>query len=376
MQYRTFKKTGEKISLLGFGAMRFPQKSDGSVDEKESIDMIRAAIQGGVNYVDTAYMYHGGVSEAIVGKALKGGYRDKVFLADKLPLWSAGDEAGQQKIFDEQLSRLDVDMIDMYLLHSLSGPIWKLAKKFNSLGFLERKKAEGRIKHIGFSFHDNISIFKEIIDAYPWDFCQIQLNYMDTEWQAGVEGLKYAAEKGIPVIVMEPLKGGLLTDGLPERVKKILDEADVKRSLAEWALRWVANFPEVLTILSGMSNMAQLEENIKILSAARPGGMPKEELDLIERVADTYNALIQYPCTSCGYCLPCKKKIYIPDMMNYYNELFVFGQRQKTKASYRGNVPEGRGAKDCIDCKECEERCPQRLDISGMMKKASEIFDK
>jgi len=375
MQHRTFKKTGEKISLLGFGAMRLPYKSCGCVDENESINMIRSAIEGGVNYVDTAYMYHDGDSEIIVGKALKGGYRDKVFLADKLPLWSVGDEAGQQRIFDEQFKRLEVELIDMYLLHSLTAPVWKLAGKFNSLDFLDKKKAEGRIKHIGFSFHDNITLFKTIIDSYPWDFCQIQLNYMDANFQAGVEGLKYAAEKGVAVIVMEPLKGGLLTDTLPDRIKKIWDEAETKRTPAEWALRWAANFPEVLTILSGMSSMEQLEENIKILSRALPGGMSEKELDIVNRVSGAYNELIQYPCTSCGYCLPCTKKINIPDMMNYYNEWFIFDQNYRTKAVYRGNVPEGRAAKDCTECKACEERCPQHLAISELMKKTSAIFD-
>ena len=375
MQYRTFMKTGENISLFGFGAMRLPVMADGKADENESIKMIRKAIDSGVNYIDTAYAYHDGASEVIVGKALKDGYRERVFLADKLPIWLVGDEEGQQRIFDEQFERLDVGFIDMYLAHNLNTSLWKLVKKFNTIDFLERKKAEGKIKHIGFSFHDDISLFKEILDAYRWDFCQIQLNYMDVKWQAGVEGLKYAASKGVPVVVMEPLKGGLLTDAVPSNVRKVWDESDIKRSPAEWALRWIADFPEVLTILNGVSSMDQLTENLGILSEAAPNSLTKKEFDTIEKVSDIYNGLIQYPCTACRYCLPCSQKIDIPLAMNMYNEWFLFAQNKKTVSTYGILFPEGRTASDCTGCKDCEERCPQNLDISEMMKKAAEIFD-
>ena len=376
MQYRTFNKTGEKISLFGFGAMRLPELPGGKVDEDEAIKMIRKAIDHGVNYIDTAYMYHDGVSEVIVGKALKDGYREKVFLADKLPLWDVGDEKGQQTTLDEQLRRLDVEYIDMYLAHNLNTATYKLAKKFNTIDFFERKKAEGIIKHIGFSFHDSLSLFKEIIDSYPWDFCQIQLNYMDIKWQAGVEGMKYAASKGIPVIVMEPLKGGLLIDSIPENVMKFWNEADIKRRPAEWALRWVANFPEVLTILNGVSSMSQLTENLLILNEASPDSMTENELDIIEKVSDIYNELTQYPCTACRYCLPCPQKIDIPMVMNLYNEWFLFAQNDKTIPSYKSMFIPGRTASDCTECKTCEERCPQHLNISEMMNKAAELFDK
>ena len=376
MQYRTYNKTGEKVSLLGFGAMRLPETPEGKIDAAESVKMIRFAIDSGVNYVDTAYSYNGGASEEAVGKALKDGYREKVFLADKMPIWLAGDASGIPRIFNEQFKRLEVDVIDMYLAHNMTAPLWKLMKKFNALDFLEKKKSEGKIKHIGFSFHDEPALFREIIDAFDWDFCQIQLNYMDAEYQAGVEGLKYAADKGIQAVIMEPVKGGLLTDALPESVKKFWNGADTQRTPAEWALRWVADFPEVLTILSGMSTMAQVEENIRILSGAQPGGMTEKEHDIIRKVAGVYNELIQYPCTSCRYCLPCEQKINIPLAMSMYNNWFLYAQSEKIKNSYKLWFTEGRAASDCTKCKSCEDRCPQHLNISEMMEKAADIFEK
>ena len=372
MQYRIFNKTGEQVSLMGLGTMRLPTNDDGTINENEAIKMIRHTIDNGINYVDTAYMYHDGKSEVVVGKALKDGYREKVFLADKMPVWYAKEEADLQKIFDKQLERLDVDCIDMYLLHNVTAPIWKIAGKLNALDFMEKKRAEGKIKHIGFSFHDNISLFKEVIDSFNWDFCQIQLNYMDAEWQAGVEGLKYAASKGISVVIMEPLKGGRLTDAFPENVEKLFNSLDVKRTPAERALRWLANFPEIMTILSGASNMTQATENIKTLSEAQPNSLSQDELAVIKQVADTYNELIQYDCTSCNYCMPCPQRLNIPLAMNIYNQWFLFAQSRKTKADFHMFFP--KGVSSCTDCKACEEKCPQHLNISEMMKKAAELF--
>ena len=372
MQYRTFNKTGEKVSLMGFGTMRLPETKDGKINEKEAIEMIRHAIDNGVNYVDTAYMYHGGESEVLVGKALKDGYREKVFLADKMPVWYAKEEADLQKIFDTQMQRLDMDMIDMYLVHNVGIPTWKYAKKLNTLDFIEKKKAEGKIKHIGFSFHDDVSLFKEVIDSYPWDFCQIQLNYMDAEWQAGVEGLKYAAAKGVPVIIMEPLKGGRLTDAFPDNVKKFFDTLDIKRTPADWALRWLADFPEVLTILNGVNNMAQTKENLQILSDAKASGLSEKEREAIKKVADTYNELVQYACTTCRYCLPCPERINIPHVLNLYNEWFIFAKSPKTRADFHMFFPKGTSA--CTKCGTCAEKCPQRFPIPEIMEKTAEVF--
>lgn len=375
MQYRTFNKTGQKVSLLGMGTMRLPLAEDGKVDRQEAISMIRHSIDEGINYVDTAYMYHDGESEKIVGEALKDGYREKVLLADKMPVWLAKDEEKMRAMFDEQLERLDVDVIDMYLVHNITVPVWKRAQKFNLMSFLEEKQAEGKIKHIGFSFHDELSLFKEVIDAYPWDFCQIQLNYMDKDFQAGEEGLRYAASKNIPVIVMEPLKGGKLTDVLPRTVDALWQQAEVQRTPAEWAFRWVANHPEVMTILSGMSAPQQLSENLRILSEAEADSLSDNELAVIDQVSAEYNKLIQYSCTACKYCMPCPKKIDIPTAINFYNEWFLYEGNPKIKADYPVWLTEGRRASDCVACKACEGHCPQHLPISEIMKKAAEIFE-
>lgn len=375
MQYRTFDKTGQKISLLGMGTMRLPVTEDGQVDREAAISMIRHSIDEGINYVDTAYMYHDGESEKIVGQALKDGYREKVLLADKMPVWLAKDEEAMRSIFDEQFARLEVDVIDMYLVHNVTVPVWKRAQKFHLMDFLEEKRAEGKIRHIGFSFHDQLSLFKEVIDSYPWDFCQIHLNYMDKEFQAGEEGLHYAAEKGIPVIIMEPLKGGKLTDTLPPSVKALWKQAEIQRTPAEWALRWVANHSEILTILSGMSAPEQLEENLRILSQAKPNSLTEKELSIIDQVSSEYNRLIQYSCTSCKYCMPCPKKIDIPTAIRFYNEWFLYEGNPKIKADYPNWLVKDRQPGDCIACKACEDHCPQHLPISEIMKKTAEIFE-
>lgn len=374
MQYRNFKKTGEELSLLGVGTMRLPLLESGEIDEDQAIAMIRNAIDSGVNYVDTAYMYHDGLSEVVTGKALKDGYREKVFLADKMPAWYAKSSEDVAAIFEEQLKRLDVDSIDMYLVHNISAPIWKLVQRHNVLPFLEEQKAKGKIKHIGFSFHDELPLFKEVVDSYDWDFCQIQLNYMDAEFQAGVEGLKYAADKGLSVIIMEPLKGGKITDSIPESIQQMWDSAEIRRTPVEWAFKWVANFPEVTTILSGMSNMAQLEDNIRIFADLKADSLTEKEETIIKNVADQYNSLIQYSCTACKYCLPCTVKINIPGVISYYNDWFLFGQNPKIREDYlTWNTP-GRRAEDCTDCKVCESKCPQGLPISEIMHQAYKQF--
>lgn len=375
MQYRTFNRTNEPISLLGFGTMRLPQLQNGSINEAEAVKMIRTAIDHGINYVDTAYMYHDGQSEVVTGKALKDGYREKVLLADKMPAWFAKEEADIEKIFNEQLSRLDEQVIDMYLVHNIDKDIWKKVKEYNVLSFLEKKREEGKIKHIGFSFHDDYDFFKEIVDAYPWEFCQIQLNYMDKDFQAGIKGLNYATSKGLQIIIMEPLKGGKLTDILPESVEKYWAEADIKRTPAEWALRWVADFPEVLTILSGMSTMEQLKENIQILSDALPHSLTEKDHQIINKVSAEYNKLIKYSCTGCRYCMPCPKKIEIPAIINFYNEWFLYNGNDKIKADFKTWIPPKRRPSVCISCNACQDHCPQSLPVSTIMGKASEIFE-
>lgn len=361
---------------MGFGTMRLPvTKGNADIDEEKTIRMIRHGIDNGINYVDTAYIYHGGNSELVVGKALKDGYREKVFIADKMPVWLVKSEEDVDRIFEEQLSRLGVSCIDFYLVHNITAPLWKRTLKYNVLKVLEQKRNEGKLKHIGFSFHDELSVFKEVIDYYPWDFCQIQLNFMDAEFQAGVEGLKYAAVKNIPVIIMEPLKGGRLTDSLPKVIQEIWNNAEVKRTPAEWAFRWVADFPEVLTILSGMNSPEQLEENLGIMSDAGPGNLTQQEHQLIKLVADAYNNLIKHSCTGCRYCMPCPLKIEIPKVIDLYNDYHIYDGNQKIKNDFNMWLAADRRPSACIECRSCEDNCPQHLPISDIMKKAKEIFE-
>jgi predicted aldo/keto reductase-like oxidoreductase len=377
MKYRTFRKTGERVSLLGFGCMRLPVVGGDmhKIDEPEAIAMIRKAIDSGVNYVDTAYPYHGGASEAVVGKALKDGYRDRTLLADKYPIWLTQSEAGAYELFEEQLRRLDVESIDMYMLHNINKGSWEATRKYNIIKLLEKKLAEGRIKNLGFSFHDELPLFKEVADAYPWDFCQIQLNFMDVRFQAGVEGMRYAASKGIPVVVMEPLKGGKLTDSIPAAVSELWGRAEVKRSAAEWALRWVADFPEVLTILSGMSNMRQVEENLAILSGADANSLTEKEKRLIGEVADTYNRLTPYSCTNCRYCMPCQSGVNIPEVVNYRNEWELYEHNEKISNAFRMFLPQEQYPSRCVKCAACEEKCPQRLPVMKVMDETAAIFE-
>jgi uncharacterized protein len=374
MQYTTFKKTGEKVSLLGMGTMRLPQTSDGKVDEAAAIALIRKAIDNGINYVDTAYMYHDGDSEVITGKALKDGYREKVFLADKMPVWMAKDPEGMAAIFETQLQRLGTSVIDMYLIHNLTVGIWERCQKFDVLGYLEEQKRLGRIHHIGFSFHDELPFFKELIDAYPWDFCQIQLNYMDKKYQAGLEGLQYAESKGIPVIVMEPLKGGKLTDRIPPAIETIWAKAETKRSPADWAFRWVADLPGILTILSGMSAESQLDENLNIFSEMSAPLLTEEEHQRIDRVSTLYNELIPYSCTACKYCMPCPQKIDIPSFIELFNEWHVYEQNPKVMVNFGWWFPKYKPSL-CTGCKVCEGLCPQHLPISKIMSEGSMIFE-
>jgi predicted aldo/keto reductase-like oxidoreductase len=374
MKYREFAKTGEKVSLLGFGSMRLPLKRDGSVDEELAISMIRHAIDSGVNYVDTAYMYHGGTSEGIVGRALQDGYREKVFLADKLPPWFAKKAWQMGEIFDTQTRRLGQYVIDFYLLHNVFEATKKYIEEYRIYDFLRGLRREGRVKHLGFSYHgQTVELFKEVLDSFEWDFCQIQLNYMDAGIQAGVEGLRYAGAKGVPVIVMEPLKGGKITANIPPGVQEIWDSFPVKRSPAEWGLRWVADFPEVLTILSGMSEPAQVEENLRILSDAEPYTLTEEEKALIARVADKYNELIRYGCTSCNYCVPaCPAHIAIPEVVGIVNEVALYdcGPRAKVDLGFQEVKPSA-----CVSCGRCEEVCPQHLPIPGIMAEAAEKYE-
>lgn len=374
MLYRQFDKLDHRISLLGLGAMRFPTTADGKADEAEAIRMIHRAIDSGVNYLDTAYTYHGGESEVILGKALKGGYREKVLIADKLPIWLVKKEEDVRRFFEEQRQRLDVDCIDLYLIHCLNKEGWSTTKNCRVLPILEELRAEGKIGHIGFSFHDELPLFKEIVDSYDWEFCQIQLNFVDTKFQAGLEGLRYAGAKGIPVVIMEPLKGGRLTDAIPPMIQELWDQAPVKREPVEWAFQWVASQPEVVTILSGMSSMEQLEQNLALFSRDDLGKLSDPELAVIQKVADLYLTLIKYPCTECGYCQPCPSGVLIPRIIRYYNDWCIYEHNPKLKDEYLTWQDDSEHASNCVKCGACEGHCPQHLPVMQIMDEITAAF--
>jgi predicted aldo/keto reductase-like oxidoreductase len=320
-------------------------------------------------------MYHGGVSESVVGKALKDGYRERVFLADKLPPWVAKDEAGLPDVFETQIKRLDVDVVDMYLVHSVEDGNIDLVRSLNIYDFISRLRDEGRVRYLGFSYHGKTTeLFKEVIDSFDWDFCQIQLNYMDADIQAGVAGMKYAYGKGIPSVIMEPLKGGKLTGRVPERVQELWDGAQVRRSPAEWGLKWVANFPEVMTILSGMTTMEQVEENLKILSDAEPDSLTQDELGMIDAAAEEYRRLIKYGCTACAYCVPeCPQGIDIPRIIGMRNDDIIFDCFKDTRFELRSFVNPKPSA--CIGCGKCSDICPQHLQIPEIMGECAERYE-
>ena len=373
MLYRSDKNIGE-VSLLGFGGMRFPVREDGSVDEPEAIRMVRRAIDSGINYVDTAYPYHDGTSEVIIGRALKDGYRERTLLADKLPIWLVRKEEDVRRIFEEQRQRLDVDCIDLYLVHCVEQYAWKTMKKCNVMPILEELKAEGKIRHIGFSFHDKYELFEEVIDSFPWEFCQIQLNYVDTEFQAGLKGLRYAADRGIPVVIMEPLKGGRIVDALPPAIEELWQEAPASRRPVEWAFKWVASQPGILTILSGMSSMDQMEENLAIFNDEDLPHLTDEENAHIMRVADLYRKLIKYPCTECRYCMPCPNKVNIPKSIRYYNDWGAYEHNPKLKQEYLTWLDAKEHASNCVKCGKCEEACPQHLPIMQILDEVVDAF--
>ncbi|HZW82408.1 MAG TPA: aldo/keto reductase [Candidatus Deferrimicrobium sp.] len=370
MLYRRFGKGNFEVSSLGFGCMRLPfcNGDDAQINETEAISMIRYAIDQGVNYVDTAYPYHKGNSEVLVGKALKDGYREKVHLATKLPVWLCNSYADFEKYLEEQLTKLQTESIDCYLLHALNKVTWQKSKELGVLRFLDSALAQGKIKHVGFSFHDDVELFKEIVYAYPWTFCQIQYNYMDERYQAGTEGLKYAAAKGLAVIVMEPLKGGRLAKKPPTEVQGLWSQAEVSRTPADWALRWVWNQPEVSLVLSGMSTMENVVENINTASEAAPLSLQPIEVELIDLVKTKYKELVKVGCTACGYCMPCPAGVDIPRNFATYNEAFMYNNVGASALAYNRFMDEKVRASACVECGQCEEACPQQIGIREQLK--------
>jgi predicted aldo/keto reductase-like oxidoreductase len=365
------------VSTLGFGCMRLPLLGEGDptkIDEEKSMRLVRYAIDNGVNYIDTAYPYHGngmahgGASEPFVGKTLQDGYREKVKIATKLPSWLIHSREDMDKYLNEQLQRLNTNSIDFYLVHSLDRTNWPKVKNAGVVEFLNQALQDGRIKHAGFSFHDKLDLFKEIVDYYDWSFCQIQYNYLDETYQAGTEGLQYAAKKGLGVVVMEPLRGGKLAY-VPENIQNVFDQADVKRTPANFALRWILNHPEVSVVLSGMNEMEQVTENISIASEAEANALTEKELGLIEKAGSIFKAKIKINCTACEYCMPCPNEVNIHVCFNAYNDYYMFGKSDL----YNWIRPEQR-ASNCLECGECETHCPQHIPIMEELKNVAELF--
>ena len=377
MQFRPFGKDGWKISALGFGAMRLPMlKGDKEVDEKEAIRIMRYGIDEGINYVDTAYFYHNGISEVIVGKTLKDGYRKKARLATKSPVGLIKEKGDFDKFLELQLKRLDVDHIDYYLFHGIGDGGLETMKKFDLFKKMEDAKKAGKVGHIGFSFHDKADAFIRVVDSYDkWEFCQIQYNYMDTENQAGTAGLKYAAAKGIPVLIMEPLLGGKLARP-PKDIAAIFSDTGKHSTPAEWALAWIWDHPEAACILSGMSNFEQVKENLASAKKSNPNQMSSSELDVIYNARLEFAKRIVIPCTNCDYCMPCPQGVAIPRNFELYNEGAMYGDPGSPRYTYAMWVkPENRAAV-CTACKECEPKCPQGIDISGWMPKVDAVLGK
>ena len=376
MLYRKIRKTGDEISVLGFGAMRLPSKN-GRTDEKRAIQQIRYAIDHGVNYIDTAIAY---MNEPLVARALNDGYREKVKIATKLPPWSVNKAEDMENIFKVQLDNFKTDHIDYYMLHGLNRPNWDKMLELGALELLTKLKRNGSIINAGFSFHGDKDTFKEIVDGYDWDFCLLQFNYLDEKNQAGLEGLKYAAEKGMGIIVMEPFRGGNLTQNIPPDVVELWNNAEIKRTPAEWALRWVLNHPEVTCVLSGMNNEKHIKENIKIANEALPNSLSTNELELIGRVRDKYRELMKTGCTGCRYCMPCPSGVDIARCFEIYDSTQIFGNKRQSQFLYAlglGVIHGGKPAyaSNCIKCGKCEKHCPQELPIIELLDDVSQDME-
>lgn len=381
MKYRIFGKTNVSVSALGFGCMRFPLLEDDreKIDEEEAIRMIRYAVDSGVNYFDTAYPYHSndfgqpGKSEPLLGKALENGYRDKVYIATKLPAFLVESHEDMDRFLDDQLDRLQTDHIDFYLLHALNRRTWKNLLEHNVFEFIERALQSGKIEHIGFSFHDDLDLFKDIVDAYQWDFCQVQYNYLDENFQAGKEGINYAASKNIGVVVMEPLRGGALVDGLPRDARTLFHESAPERSEVDWALRWIWKNPGVSMILSGMSTFEQTQENIRIANIAPDADWTETDEETIVDTQQVIRNLWEVDCTACGYCMPCPAGVNIPMVFRNLNNYTVLDDLH-AKSTYHIFLSEDERASNCTQCGECEDKCPQKIAISEKMKRVEKLF--
>ncbi len=379
MLYREMGQNGEKVSILGFGCMRLPIKgSYDQIDARKSSELLDHALNQGINYLDTAYPYHGqgtsqgGASELFLGDYFAGNdRRDEVYLATKSPTWLLEEEGDLDRFLNEQLKRLQTDCIDFYLLHSLKERQWFDLEDMGVLEFLDQAVSDGRIKYTGFSTHDTTSFFKEVVDSYQWDMCQIQYNYLDENIQAGKEGLQYAAEKGMGVVIMEPLKGGVLANHVPAEVQKIWDESQFERKPAEWALRYLWDIPEISVVLSGMNTITQLQENLNTAKDGLPNSMAPEEKQIMDEVKKVYMGKIAVECSACGYCMPCPSGINIPQCFSYLNQAEMLEDYSEVRNQYYFMLKETEMAGNCLDCGLCEEICSQRIPVREKLKEVA-----
>ncbi|MFW6190147.1 MAG: aldo/keto reductase [Candidatus Bipolaricaulota bacterium] len=378
MKYRKFGELDWRPSALGFGAMRLPLRGEGDdrgeIDEDRAKDMIRYAIDEGLNYVDTAWPYHDGKSEEFVGRVLSDGYREKVKVATKSPSWLIDEPSDLDEYLEKQRERLGVEKIDFYLLHALNREYWENYREMGVFDWMDRIWEEEKVGHLGFSFHDDLDQFKEIVDSYDWDFCQIQYNYLDRDFQAGMEGLRYANSKGMGVVIMEPLRGGKLAAEPPREIKDYWEEADAERSPVGWALNWLWSQPEVSLVLSGMSTIEQVRENVELAKKSNVGKLSEEEVELMERTAEKYRELSPVACTGCNYCMPCPNGVRIPGNFQLYNDAEVYDRYEENEEEYF-NLDDGARASACIACGECEEACPQNLPIIKLLEDAAGYFE-
>lgn len=371
MKFRKFDRFDQPFSFLGLGTMRFPEKTeDGKshLDYEKSVEIIRNAIDHQVNYIDTARPYHDGSCEKAVGMALADGYREKVYLATKLTPWQVKKEEDMEAILLSQLENLQTQYIDIYMLHYLNRENWNKFLKLHVFDFLERQRELGRIRYIGFSFHDDESLFREILDYYDWDICQIQLNILDYNKQATVRGLQYAGTKGIPVVIMEPLKGGMLVNNIPEEVNDIWVKDGKGKPPIDWCFQWLYHLPEVALVLSGINDMGQLEQNLDIVNNFTETGLSDSDLELINRIVTSYHKIWKVECTSCRYCLPCPHFVDIPMIFQYYNEASMFQNYRQSLLDYWSNVVgKGHSSMECTKCGLCMKKCPQALNIPALI---------
>lgn len=361
MEYRKMENIGIRTSLLGFGCMRFPTNADGSINEEDTLAMIDRAYQAGVTYYDTAYPYHGGKSEVVTGKALDRYPRDSYYLATKLPVWAIKTLEDVERIFQEQLTRLHKEYVDFYLLHALNKERWKTVKELGIFKVCEKLRKDGKIKYIGFSFHDDYEAFEEILTSYQWDFCQIQLNYMDKDTQATLKGVELAKKLGIPMVIMEPVKGGSLAKLPSEGVDSLFKEARPEASTASWALRYVGSIDNVKVVLSGMSTMEQVEDNLSTFGKFEP--LSDAERGIIDKVADTLRQRVQNGCTGCRYCMPCPAGVDIPKCFSIWNTYHIYENENEAKWNWTNGIDDSAKAINCIRCGKCEQVCPQHIGI-------------